>query len=176
MKKALLLAIVAMFAFGAMAQASTVSFTWGANYATYANAVLGTSVGTASQLNWYADDFGYGIRTEANSVQVALLAPGTINITEVTVDKWLSNSVAVGLGLGQAAVTAGGVFSASPVVPVVDVRGTVKLLAGKGEKVNASLDFNLDARFANTGAMTANGTACPNLNATVATLAVTLGM
>lgn len=179
MKKALVLALVAVFSMVAMASAATVSFSWGANFVTASNAGLGTSVGTATQLNWYADDFGYGVRTENNTIQVGV-TNGNANVTEITIDKWLSNSVAVGLGIGSLSTVQGtaGFWSVAATYPAVDVRGTVKLLSGKGEKVNASLDFNVAARFCNTGALTAAAAAVatPKLDGTVATLAVTLGL
>lgn len=181
MKKAIVLALVAVFAFAAAAQASSVSFSWGANFLNYADSKIQLSTGTVSSLEWYADDFGYGVRSEQNTVAGAA-ASSAQNVTELIVDKWLSKSVAVGLGIGSATtvVGAGNLFTigATFTAPVLDVRGTVQLLSGKGEKVNASLDFNVAARWirvpATVGIAAAADTA--TLNGGVATLAVTLGL
>lgn len=183
MKKAFLLAVIAVLGVAAMAQASTVSFSWGANFNQFSNSEISSSNGSATSLNWYADDFGYGVRTESNTLTGDGTSADTLNVTEITVDKWLSKAVFVGLGIGSASLNTAdssgvSLFENSGTYAAFDVRGGVQLLSGKGEKVNASLDFLIAARFINTPGQSFDFTGNPvaNLNSTVAELAVTLGL
>lgn len=189
MKKVLLLVVVAVLALTVAAQASSVSFSWGGVFTNYANSHLTMSVGQGGQVNWYMDDFGVGILAESAVVGNNDDRASRVTVSEFQVSKWLSKSVAVGVGSGALTIShmsgvdhwfrSLGGDSAS--FPVVDILGTVQLLSGKGEKVNASLDFNLAARFCTTTSSLyvgswGSGDMVPNLNSTVATLAVTLGL
>ena len=183
MKKAILLAVVAVLALTVAAQASSVSFSWGANFLSFSNTYVKMSVGQATQLNWYADDFGFGVRSESTTLSGSNYAGYTANlsVTEILVEKWLSKSVAVGLGIGSGTVTdVGSLFGTDTTAPVIDVRGTVQLLSGKGEKINASLDFNLAARWMDTSYdlydYQNSNSYSVKLDGTVASLAVTLGL
>jgi len=192
MKKLLLLVVVAVLALTVAAQASSVSFSWGAVFTNFANSNIKMPVGTSGQVEWFADDFGFGLASDSVAVSGYSYSTGnihssTISTTELIADKWLSKSVAVGIGLGSCKTTYGShgsteLFRNGGSFPLVDIRGAVQLLSGKGEKVNASLDFNLAARYVTTSGLQMMNPATngrirvPNLNATVATLAVTLGL
>jgi len=180
MKKVILLTVIAVFGVAAMAQASTISFSWGALFNQFSNSEISSSNGNGASINWYADDFGCGFRTETNTLSGDGNLSDTLTVNEITVDKWISKAVFIGLGIGSGTITSNNLFDDSNndvTSGVLDVRGGIQLLAGKGEKVNASLDFLVDARFMTTpGLIFDSGNNCPNLNGTLLSLAVTLGL
>lgn len=195
LKKIFLLAVVTVLGVAAMAQASTVAFGWGANFSQFSDTKISSSDGTEGSLTWYVDDFAFGFRGE-NNILTAGTHSDTVGVMELTADKFLSKAVFVGLGVGSANTGSqftsnGGIFhfpSRNRTLPLIDVRGGIQLLAGKGEKVNASLDFNIIARFISTsgkagspfgiedGTTSYPGYPTSNLNCTVSTIGVTIGL
>ena len=188
MKRTLILAIIALVGLSALAQASVVSFTWGTSFLQLgSNDLRSIAGGTTGSIQWYADDLSFGILSDS----IGVIDPtnttqnsGKINVTEITLDKWLSKSVAVGLGVGTALESndynsSDGAFENDGYAGTsVEIRGTVQLLSGKGDKINASLDFNIAERFINVPGQFAenSGVDISSLRGTVATLAVTLGL
>lgn len=188
MRKSLLIAVVAILAMTAMAQASVVSFSWGTSFlqlsSTDLRAIPG---GTTGSLAWYVDDLSFGILSDTIGVTEpgnSTNNSGTIQVNEIVLDKWLSKSVAVGLGFGTAierndsnasnsTFSNGGSQGTS-----VDIRGTIQLLSGKGDKINASLDFNIAQRFITVPFQETDdsGADISRLSGTVASLSVTLGL
>ena len=188
MKRSLVLALVVLVGFAAMAQASVLSFSWGTSFIQMStNAITAAPGGTTGSLAWYADDLSVGFSADSFSVtdpNRPFSNSGTISVAEMTLDKWLSKSVAVGLGIGSVAErnddpSSNRTFSFDGSGTAVDIRGTVQLLSGKGDKINASMDFTISERFINVPGQETRWPTfvdISSIRATVATLGVTIGL
>lgn len=158
--------------------AATLAFSQGAAFVSVANSDWPLAVGSSTQIMWFVDDLGYGIKNESAELVQYGFSGGpnprfrSQNINEVQIEKFLSKSVAVGLGFGTHRLET---MSMTFVSPVVEINGAIQILSGKGEKIAASLDFGIAQRWIKMSD-TIYSTNQSDMNQTVSTLAVTIGL
>lgn len=160
MKKVLLVAMALCLA--SFAGAASLSFSQGAAFIQPADTDYMLSVGSSTQIMWYADDLGYGVKNE-NTALVYDSGADLQAINEIMIQKFLSKSVAIGLGVGTANIDD---YNGS----LIELNGAIQILSGKGEKIAASLDFGIAARWIRIPAWS------DDVNQTATTLAVTIGL
>ncbi len=138
--KRLLIALVAAFVAGSAA-ASAIDFTFGTNFYTPAAAGETTTNGSNFTVAWNLDsDVTLAAYSEAGRA-----SGGALSVAAISVSKGVIKRVKVGVNLGSMAA----VTTAS----LVDIFGSVTILAGTGEKITGELVACAAARFtqANVG-------------------------